>query len=147
MRNPAYVNAIRVFVVTALIVPIGLLLALHVGGPAVRTIFGPPDGFNQDYVSSEAFYQAIGVQLFCLATAFLLFGRFMQRSSARPSISSLVLISNPVTLAIGFGLYRVFVNEDRAPYEYFVYTSWIVISLASVLFVPLMLLGMRIGRG
>jgi hypothetical protein len=147
MRNQVYVSIVRVLVATILLVPLALLFALHVGGPVVRAVLGPPDGFNQDYVSPEAFYQAIGVQLLCLTTAFFLFGRFMRRSSERPSIASLVSISNPLTLAIGFGLYRVLVNQERTPYEYFVYTPWIVISLASILFVPSMLLGTKVGRG
>src|SRR5690348_12059261 len=88
-------------VVSTAMTVLALLLAVYVGGPAVRTIVGVPQGFREDFVSHAAFRQALLVQATVVGSAFFAFGIASRRLWRTPRYSDAIWIAN--SLAVGVG--------------------------------------------
>jgi len=85
---------------------LGLLLAVYVVGPAVRKIFGAPQGFREHFTSPATFHQALVVQAISVALAFFVFGIASKRLLRTARYSEAVWIANPVTVGFGFAAYK-----------------------------------------
>src|SRR5687767_8626208 len=117
-------RCLAVALVAMLVVAVGLTLALHLVAPLPRDVFGAPVDFMSDYVSPSAIRQAYAVQFGTLIVFFLGFGIAVSRFCAIPGVTCCLVAVNPVTVAAGYGLYRMFVNQDQIPYEYFGWPGW-----------------------
>ena len=84
----------------------GLLLATYAGGPAVRKVFGVPEGFQEDFTSPAAFREALAVQGMTVGLMFLVLGILSRRLPRAPRYSDAVWIANPLTVGFGFAVYK-----------------------------------------
>ena len=81
---------------------LGLLFATYAGGPAVRKVFGSPQGFQEHFVSPPAFREALAMQAIAVGLAFLVLGFVSRRLSGKARYPDAVWIANPVTVGLGF---------------------------------------------
>jgi hypothetical protein len=85
---------------------LGLLLATYAGGPAVRKVFGVPEGFQEHFFSAAAFREALAVQAIAVGLAFFVFGIASRRLLREARYSDAVWIANPLTVGVGFATYK-----------------------------------------
>ena len=146
-KTPSRVQCLALAVMTTLVVAVGLTLALHLVAPLARHAFGVPVDFMSDYSSPSAIRQAYAVQFGTLIGLFLAFGVALFPLGATPGIGCCLAAVNPITVAAGYGLYQMFVNQEQIAHEYFGWDGWFWVSMvAPLVLVPSMLLGGRIGR-
>ena len=89
---------------------IAIATAGTLGGATVRALLGTPVGFNEDYVSLQAFAQSAIAVAVCLALAFLVLGA----TGATNRIDHrrrLIWAVNPVSLFSGFIAGRALVAD------------------------------------
>ena len=100
-----------------------LFLAVLLGKPVVRLLFGPPEGFHEHFVSREAYNQALLAQSLSIGTAFLLLGAAFGRGGKAVSWSVAFWAANPITVGIGYFLFKLSYQSLRMPvweYAYYV---------------------------
>lgn len=120
-----------------------LAFAAWAGGPCLRAVFGPPAGFGTDVTSQKAYLQAVVAQISCSALALSFLGLFLGQWAGLHDWRSSLWISNPVTVGLGYWLFRQ-IAAPNWPYEYTAYHGWVVVSLlAPILFAPLVCMGAR----
>lgn len=123
-----------------------LFAAVHFVGPAVRAFFGESLGYNEDYATGPALTQATAVRVLSLAVAFLFAGLVLSRFGVRRSWAVALIIANPLTVGVGYGVYQSLWSGSYAG-EYFGYGGLGMIAFAAPLvFAPCLLLGLRIAR-
>lgn len=87
---------------------LALLFATYAGGPAVRKVFGAPQGFQEHFFSPAAFREALAVQAIAVGLAFFVLGFVSRKLSSAARYPDAVWIANPVTLGLGFAVYKCF---------------------------------------
>ena len=85
---------------------LGLRFAVYSGGPAVRKVFGVPEGFQEDFTSLAAFRQALVVQAIAVSSVFYVLGIAARRTLRAARYSDVVWIANPLTVGLGFATYK-----------------------------------------
>ncbi len=91
-----------------------LFLAESIGGPLIRTILGPPAGFNSDFTSRAAYGQALLVQSATVGAAFFLLGVAGWRFSSF-TYRHAVWVANPITVGLGFAAYKMAYHSLHLP--------------------------------
>jgi hypothetical protein len=99
----------------------GLFVAVMVGGPLIRELLGPPPGFHEDFVSREAYNQALLVQVPSVGIAFLVLGIFFGRGS-RPSWKLALVAANPLTVGLGFVIFKLWYQSLHLGWQYEYYS-------------------------
>ena len=123
----------------------GLYLAIHIGGPIVRAWLGIPRGFNEDYATREAWWQARIVQLLSLSAVFFLVGLASGVVKYSKPLAWSLWVANPFSVGFGYWLYQSFFSA-RDPGEYFGYVGLGLLALAApFVFAPFMFLGIWVG--
>lgn len=125
---------------------VALFIAVQLVGPAARTLFGEPFGYDQDYATRSALTQATAVRVVSLAAAFLFVGMVLSKFRVRKSWAVALIVANPVTVGFGCAIYQALWSGSYAG-EYFGYGGLGMIALAAPLILaPCLLLGLRISR-
>lgn len=125
---------------------ISLFIAVHLVGPAARTLFGVPFGYDQDYARRSALTQATAVRVVSLGAAFVLVGAVLSRFGVRKSWAVALIVANPVTVGVGYAVYQSLWSGSYAG-EYFGYGGLGMIAVAAPLVLaPSLLLGLQIAR-
>jgi hypothetical protein len=119
----------------------GLFLAVFVGGPVARALFGLPIGFREHFTSNAALGQALLVQAVSVGLAFLLLGTAIGRRVAH--FRWAVWGANPITVGIGFILYKLIYESLPGPHdlEYYHVRDGVVLAVAAPLIFALCCLG------
>jgi hypothetical protein len=94
---------------------LGLLLAVYAGGPAVRKIFGVPEGFQEHFTSPAAFHQALVVQAITVGLVLFILGIASKRVLRTARYSDAVWIANSVTVGLGFVAYKWLYHALHSP--------------------------------
>jgi len=92
-----------------------LLFATLVGGPVVRVLFGVPAGFREDFTSPPAYLQALFVQAVSVGVGFLIFGAAVGTKIKANLFRGAVWIANPITVGVGFAVYKWIYHLLRSP--------------------------------
>jgi hypothetical protein len=95
----------------------GLFFAVLAGGPFARALFGVPVGFREHFTSSAAFRQALFVQTIMVGFAFLLFGVALGRKIPDTRFYWTVWAVNPVTVGVGFVIYKLTYESLPLPHD------------------------------
>ena len=111
------VRKLGIIVLAIALTVVGLFVAVLAGGPVIRALLGPPPGFREDYVSHEAFRQAVLVQAFCIGIAFFALGLTLGRGS-RPSWKLALTAANPLTVGLGFVVFRSLYQSLHLGWDY-----------------------------
>jgi hypothetical protein len=121
-----------------------LYMAARIVGPAVRAMFGEPFGYGQDYATSQAWLEATAVRVLTSGIAFLFVGMVLPSLAGRRPWVVALMIANPVSACIGYGIYQRVWSGAFAG-EYFGYVGMAVIALTSpLIFAPCIRLGFLI---
>src|SRR5438477_5605966 len=109
----------------------GLFLAAFVGGPVARALFGVPAGFREHFTSNAALGQALLVQAITLGFVFLLLGTAFGRKVNR--FRCAVWAANPITVGIGFVLYKLIYESLPSPHdvEYYHVRNGAILAIAA----------------
>jgi hypothetical protein len=84
-----------------------LFLAVFIGGPIVRWLFGIPPGFRDHFTSTQSLSQALFVQSIAVGVAFLLLGVVFAPRVVASRLSWALLAANPITVGAGFVLFKL----------------------------------------
>jgi hypothetical protein len=106
-----------------------LFAAVMVGGPIIRALLGPPPGFHEDFVSREAYDEALLVQAPSVGIAFLVLGIVWGRGR-RLSWKLALAAANPVTVGLGFVIFMVWYKSLHFEWQYEYYGVWNGVRLA-----------------
>jgi hypothetical protein len=120
---------------------VGLFLAVFVGGPFARALFGVPVGFREHFTSNAALGQALLVQAVTVGFAFLLLGTAIGRKVTHYRWA--VWAANPITVGIGFVLYKLTYESLPSPHdlEYYHIRNGAILAVAAPLIFALCCLG------
>jgi hypothetical protein len=94
---------------------VGLFLAVFVGGPFARALFGAPIGFREHFTSSAALGQALLVQALSVGFAFFLLGAAIGRKVTH--FGWAVWAANPISVGIGFVLFKLVYECLPSPHD------------------------------
>jgi hypothetical protein len=126
-----------------------LALGLFGGGPLLRWVWGPPEGFGEDYTTWQAFAQAVLAQAVFLLPAFAVCGLWMHKFLPdKPRWQLALLIANPLNVLIGYWLYfKLFYTGKDLDVELLYFNAsgailWSCMSL--VVLAPVTFEGMRL---
>jgi len=126
---------------------VGLFLAVFVGGPVARALFGVPVGYREHFTSNVALEQALLVQAITLGFAFLLLGTAFGRRVNR--FRWAVWAANPITVGIGFVIYKLIYESLPSPHdvEYYHIRNGAILAIAApAIFAFCCLGGMRLSN-
>jgi len=120
---------------------VGLFVAVFVGGPVARALFGVPVGFREHFTSSVALGQALLVQAITLGFAFFLLGTAFGRRVTR--FRWAVWAANPITVGIGFVIYKLIYESLPTPHdvEYYHIRNGAILAIAAPVILALCCLG------
>ena len=96
-----------------MVTTLALFFAVFVGGPIAHALFGVPVGFGEHFTSTAGYRQTWIVQVICVGFVFLLLGFAFGRSVGRPRLGWAVLAANPITIGIGFVIFKI--SYERLP--------------------------------
>jgi len=143
--NFARRRPIVTILLAVILVVLSQIVAAFVVGPIVRSTWGAPLDFDSDYTSGEALRHALFIQGICGVMAFMALGFLTNGWGSARVIRWSLLAASPLSVAVGFWLYR-FVAPESTP-EYSGYGIWFVMSVVGpVVFAPATVLGVRIRR-
>jgi len=116
-RRPGLAHKLTIVMLAIAATVLGLFVAVLAGGPIIRELLGPPPGFHEDFVSREANNQALLVQALAIGFGFLFLGTIFGHV-IRPSWKLALLAANPLTVGLGFVVFRVWYQSLRPEWQY-----------------------------
>jgi hypothetical protein len=127
-----------------------LFLAVLLGEPTLRFLFGPPAGFHSDFVSREAYNQALLAQSLSVGLAFLMLGAaFGERAESAPW-SLALWAANPITVGVGCFLFKLSYQSLHLPvwkFGYYGIPNGVLLCLAApFVFAPCFRAGAHLNR-
>lgn len=134
MHVQLFTKRICILVLAVCLTVAGLFLAVFIGGPITRALFGIPPGFHDHFVSSEGQNQALVVQFIAVGTAFLLLGMVMGPKVAPPRLPWALLAANPITVGVGFVVFKLSYQALHLPVhetEYYLIGGGALLALTS----------------
>ena len=111
-----------------------LFFAVFVGGPIARVLSGTPVGFGEHFTSNASYRQAWLVQSASVGSAFILLGFVLGRIVSRSRLAWAVLAANPITVGIGFVVFKLSYESlplARHAIEYFNIRDGVLLALLS----------------
>ena len=102
-----------IFVSAIAVTVSALCCAVFVGAPLARTLFGSPPGFHEDFTSRQAYGEALIVQVVALSLAFLILGLASGKRIGTVSFGRAFSVVNPVSVGIGFVVYKLLYESLR----------------------------------
>lgn len=125
---------------------VALFIAVHLVGPAARTLLGEPFGYDEDHATRPTLIQATAVRVVSLAVAFVLVGVALFKFGVRKSWAVALIVANSVTVDFGYAIYQALWSGSYAG-EYFGYGGLGMMALAvPLVLAPCLLLGLQIAR-
>jgi hypothetical protein len=126
---------------------VALFLAVLLGRPLARALFGVPVGFREHFTSNAAFREALLVQAVAIGFAFLLLGIGLGHKAGSTHFRWTVWAANPITVGVGFVTYKLIYESLALPHdvEYYHIRNGAILAIAApIVFASCCLIGARL---
>ena len=148
MHSQTFAYRLLVLVLAVCLTVVALFIAVFIGGPVVRWLFGIPPGFHDHFTSTAGVSQALFVQSIALGVAFFLLGMVFAPKVAASRLSWALLAANPITVAVGFVLFKLSYQSLHLPVHdseyYSIGTGGLLVLASPIAFAVCFVAGVRL---